>query len=178
METFTCPNKCCKIKINPYTTISTDHDNDRSHRNKAGVFIYDPIACKVLLVQSRGHLWGSPKGTMKYNETYRQCAIREVKEETGLDITDCDFLYNTVLYHNAVYFYLEIPECEVTPQEHILGNDANAVGWIKPDCLEQCISNGNIILSQHCRSIFEIFLKRVFNHPEFIVVTKRKRYIF
>ncbi len=40
---------------------------------------------QVLLVKREDNgLWGFPAGTMELNETVRECAIRELSEETGL----------------------------------------------------------------------------------------------
>lgn len=40
---------------------------------------------RVLLVKREDNgLWGFPAGTMELNETVRQCALRELTEETGL----------------------------------------------------------------------------------------------
>ena len=41
---------------------------------------------KVLLVQHNAGHWDFPKGHMEENETEIQTAIREVKEETNLDV--------------------------------------------------------------------------------------------
>ncbi len=41
---------------------------------------------KVLLIQQKRGNWGFPKGHVEFNETERQTAIREVKEETNLDV--------------------------------------------------------------------------------------------
>jgi 8-oxo-dGTP pyrophosphatase MutT (NUDIX family) len=42
-------------------------------------------AGQVLLIKrSDNGLWGFPAGTMELNETVRDCAVREVLEETGL----------------------------------------------------------------------------------------------
>lgn len=42
---------------------------------------------KVLLVFEKGrNFWGFPKGHMEENETELETAIREVKEEVGLDV--------------------------------------------------------------------------------------------
>lgn len=56
------------------------------------VITNEPIA-KVLLIQ-RGEnpfkdSWALPGGFMEIDETLDQCAIRELKEETGLLLTDC-----------------------------------------------------------------------------------------
>ena len=42
---------------------------------------------EIVLVGRLGdNLWALPKGTPNYDETIEQTAIREVQEETGLDI--------------------------------------------------------------------------------------------
>ena len=41
---------------------------------------------KVLLIQQLEGFWGFPKGHIEENETDIQTAIREVKEETNLDV--------------------------------------------------------------------------------------------
>ncbi|MGN1050831.1 MAG: bis(5'-nucleosyl)-tetraphosphatase [Acutalibacteraceae bacterium] len=49
------------------------------YRNKQGV--------RVLLVKNHnGRYWSFPKGHMEFGETEEETAIREIKEETGLDV--------------------------------------------------------------------------------------------
>jgi len=40
--------------------------------------------CNELLFIYRRSIWDLPKGHVERNETFEECAIREVKEETGL----------------------------------------------------------------------------------------------
>lgn len=160
---YRCENGCCTLEINPYVPNSL-HKTIRK-RKKAGVFIYDPETDKVLLVQSRGQLWGPPKGTLEIGESDRMCAIREVKEETGLNINYKDFSKATIINNRAIYYYLEQPACEVHVQDHIYNNDANGIGWIKIDCLDKCVRNGNIILSKHCIKVFQKFKNKTFFIP-------------
>ena len=176
MPSFRCPNKCCILKNNPYDfDQKSDFEKVHYQSRKAGVVLYDPTTTKVLLVQSRGHLWGPPKGTLQYGESKRQCAIREVKEETGLTISDDSFTAAANLSNKATYFYMETPECKVSVQSHIVDNDANGIGWIKLDCLEECIKNGNICLSKHCQVAFTRLLNRSFDHPTFVTVQRKKK---
>jgi ADP-ribose pyrophosphatase YjhB (NUDIX family) len=67
-------------------------------RNKVGnspIIMNGGCACIVddqgrILLQQRdeaGKEWGFPGGFLNFGETYKQAAIREVKEETGLDIS-------------------------------------------------------------------------------------------
>ena len=163
MSKYRCENGCCMLEINPYNP----NPFQRTVRKgkKAGVFIYDPDTDKVLLVQSRGQLWGPPKGTREKNESDRVCAVREVKEETGLDVDEKKFSKAVIINNRAIYYYLEHPYCDVHVQDHVYNNDANGIGWIKMDCLEKCVRNGNIVLSKHSARVFQRFRNRVFPTP-------------
>lgn len=173
METFICEKGCCIVKVNPYNVPKDPLDKVRKKRRKAGVFIFDPIENRVLLVQSRGHLWGPPKGTLNYAETERKCAIREVKEETGLIISEDDFTRSTCIHNRAIYFFSERKACDISIQDHIPDNDANGITWIKPECLTSCIENGNISLSKHCRIVFYRFMGMIFPHSAFVLIEKK-----
>lgn len=41
---------------------------------------------KYLLTRSRRGFWGFPKGHLEEGESFEDAALREVKEETGLDV--------------------------------------------------------------------------------------------
>ena len=61
-------------------------------------------------------LWGLPKGTPEAEETREQTALREVNEETGLEVEIEGFIdsieysffspFDRVRYHKVVLFYL------------------------------------------------------------------------
>ena len=72
----------------------------------------------VLMIQRRDNKnWGIPAGSLEEGETIKACIIREVKEETGLQITDCQVIgissspeKETVIYPNSdviQYFTIE-----------------------------------------------------------------------
>ena len=177
MLLFICPNKCCTLKIMPYNDKRRHYDSNSVYNSlgKAGVVLHDTDSDKILIVQSRGHLWGPPKGSLKYGESHRVCAIRELKEETGITVNSEYFTRAVNLHNRAVYFYMKSTERDVTVQQHLPDNDANGIGWIKLECLQHCINNGNICLSKHCQIVLKRLFNRTFTHPVFTQVTRKKK---
>jgi len=171
MQTYYCRKSCCNLKIKQY--IHTPRYFNRTYR-KAGVFIYDPKEDKVLLVQSRGHLWGPPKGSLNKDEEEIQCAIREVKEETGLEISSDNFKKCIRIKNKAVYYYLEMDSCDIKVQDSIKDNDANGITWIKIKCLEEAISDGYIVLNHYARITFDLLLKKTFPKTNWTFVKRKK----
>jgi len=98
----TCKNGCCIISTPiEFKWLSSNewykiHDKKPPPYKKSGFIIQDINDDNyILLVQSCGNFWGFPKGSLenigtKEEESYFECAIRELKEETGIEIKDCD----------------------------------------------------------------------------------------
>jgi 8-oxo-dGTP pyrophosphatase MutT (NUDIX family) len=164
INVHTCPDNCCIFKITPYKQIKWNQGDGwkpSSNRvTKAGSFIVDASTSKILLVQSRGQMWGPPKGTMQDDETYEECAIREVYEETGIILHPSQFLTNTIVKNKAIYYNVELKETEITPQNHIKDNDANGIGWFSVNCLDELIKLGKISVNQHCKILIKKFFRK------------------
>ena len=157
-EEVRCSNGCCYYRHAPYEYEHVPYIVSLLKLKKSGSFIFDKHNKKVLLVQSRGQMLGPPKGSIQQNETPLECAIREVKEETGLDITESQFCGSTVIKSKALYYFIDtLDEWSVYPQIDIKDNDANGIGWFHIDCLEKWKEKG-LIINQHCR----ILIKRIF----------------
>jgi len=156
-----CSKGCCNYLVSPYKNgyHYNKHVNLDQKLRKAGSFIYDKQKNKILLVQSRGQMWGPPKGSIKENEEVVDCAIREVKEETGLDIEEKNFLGSIIIKSKAQYYFTNMNETDVVLQTHIEDNDANGIGWFDVDCMNSLINDGLITINQHCR----ILIKKVFD---------------
>jgi predicted acetyltransferase/ADP-ribose pyrophosphatase YjhB (NUDIX family) len=63
----------------------------KSFERSCGAVVYrDGGKTEYLLVRQKGGLWGFPKGHVEGSETERETARREIKEETGLDVSLAD----------------------------------------------------------------------------------------
>lgn len=153
-----CPNGCCIMKTTNFKNKEDNHIRDTKRIKKTGILLYDPETSSVLLIQSRGNLWGIPKGTLNEGETSKEGAIREVHEETGIriDINKLDsFKY---IGSDRVYYYIEYPKNDVNVQTHIVNNDANSIGWIKKSCLKEMIKDKTIRITYDTSVLIEHFL--------------------
>ncbi len=184
-QTTKCDKGCCYIYSCEYPK---DDKRIFVKRKKSGVLLHDKLTNKILLVQSRGLYWGLPKGSCEEGEDFIDCAIREVKEETGILLEKSQLTNPTKIMDNAVYYYSEIPETTVKVQKKTLGkdsnglnetnwetgvisglknlidlkpviNDANAITWINVDCLKKMIRDEKMILNRHSRQMIKIFCK-------------------
>ncbi len=171
-----CISGCCKILTTEYKDIIYSLDDDWKESSgrikKAGCFIYDPSSQKILLVQSRGYMWGSPKGSVQDGEDPIKCAIREVKEETGLIITEGMFIESVIILSKNLYFLVHLKEIDTEKQrthiesiyidsknEEIERNDVNGMMWIKLNCLNNMLNNNKLLINQNTRLLIKRFIK-------------------
>jgi len=170
---YNCSNKCCIYKIIPYTKkLFNNYEKQVDVKiKKAGICIYDESSKKILLVQSRGQMWGCPKGSVKDMENSLDCAIREVKEETGFDVDEKSLKDSVIINSKVQYYFLEMKEDNtISVQNHIVDNDANGIGWFNIECLHDLVKEGLININQHCR----LLIKKKFNKD--IPYNKEKLY--
>ena len=78
----------------------------------------------LLIKNKKGNNWGFPKGHMEVHENERQTALREVREETGLNIQLKDGFRTISEYHpkgritkQVIFFLAEMPEETVVIQK-------------------------------------------------------------
>ena len=91
---------------------------------------------KVLLVKQVDGHWGFPKGHVEENETEKETAIREVYEETNLQVEIFSDFYKKVTYSprenvmKDVIFFLARPKSiDTKPQEA----EISKVEWVSFD---------------------------------------------
>ena len=114
----------CLLSNDPDQTFNTFKENYQLERAGGGL-VLNPSG-QVLSIYRRGY-WDLPKGKLDPDETIEQCAIREVKEETGLrHVILGDFLHTS--YHSYIgrkgqrvlkqtdWFYMFSTDTELFPQ--------------------------------------------------------------
>lgn len=158
-ELFSCKKSCCHIFISDYQQKSDK--KIRFQTQKSGVFICTRVDDEyaVLLVQSRGNLWGIPKGTLERHEDFISCALREVREETGLTLEPKLLSRRYFIKNQACYYYYQSENIiPVTLQTQIENNDVNGIGWLKISCLNDMLKRGEMRVNHHSRLCFTRYL--------------------
>ncbi len=108
-----------------------------------GIIIRDGAICLVLRAfEPRKGYWSLPAGFMEYNESPKQCAEREVGEETGLFVRATDILgvyagFDDPRQHAVLIVYW-MEEHDIRPA--IAGDDAEEVRFFRSDELPERIA--------------------------------------
>ncbi|SDM98796.1 bis(5'-nucleosyl)-tetraphosphatase [Acetanaerobacterium elongatum] len=119
------------------------------HEKSCGALVYriHNNTFELLLIKHRlgGH-WSFPKGHVEQGETERQTALREVKEETGLDIELKSGFRESVQYcphpnlsKKVVYFIGEALPGEVHKQE----KEIMDIQWVPFSSAEEIVTHEN-----------------------------------
>lgn len=156
-----CPSGCCSIqRVLVQNAPRFDWRSMKRSKHKAGVFVYNAKRGSVLLVQSRGCAFGLPKGSLEPDETQREAAVRELREETGIVLNPTE-LSNYLLIKNSGFYFLKNVEHEIggIPKPFDPVNDVTGFTWIKISCLRDMLAQKCIDfqLNSHTRAIIRQF---------------------
>jgi 8-oxo-dGTP pyrophosphatase MutT (NUDIX family) len=116
-----------------------------------------------LLMMFRRGKWDLPKGKLDPGETLEVCALREVKEETGLQelilgekagVTYHQYFdqwLNEEVIKESHWYHMKAPGIQtLTPQTE---EDITELKWVKGDALEACLQNSYENVKQIVRSL-------------------------
>ena len=101
-----------------------------------GGLIFNPEG-KLFLMKSHKwkDKWVVPGGHIELGETIEESLIREVKEETNLDIYDIEFIcfqeyiYDDLFWKKRHYIFFDYA-CKTDSQEVLLNSEAQEYTWI------------------------------------------------
>ena len=88
---------------------------------------------KVLLIRQLSGSWGFPKGHVEHDETEVETAIREVKEETNIDVVVDETKRYTMHYVTDTGIYKEVVIFLAKPLTSILKTQESEIidaGWM------------------------------------------------
>jgi len=141
-------------------------DRDRQVCSRCGfVFYRNPApAAGVILIEDgkllwvqrkfepRVGLWTLPAGFLEYDEHVEECAVRETKEETGLDV-ELTGLFNAYMAMDdpRVQVVLMLYRARLLGGDLCAGDDASDVRWVDVD-----EEPGGIAFRAHALALEEI----------------------
>lgn len=93
----------------------SDNSNEKGTNDQRNNALYSNMSVEVALVgRSHSGMWALPKGTPEAGETLEQVAVREVQEETGLEVRlityigniSYSFVHDKIRYQKQVRHFL------------------------------------------------------------------------
>lgn len=101
----------------------------------SAVLVYDKAKNLVLGVSRKNNntLFGFPGGKVDFGETFWEAAIRELKEETGLNATVMCFVHDMKHSNERMHYHCCVFFAEVTGQ--LFTTEKGIVSWLEPKVL-------------------------------------------
>jgi 8-oxo-dGTP pyrophosphatase MutT (NUDIX family) len=148
-------NRKCNCLLTKLKNTCDDRSYNYSPRKKAGIIMTSKEFGKFLIVQSKGRLWGAPKGGIEVGETPIECACREFREETGVDADLSKVVVSTELSVNQGKYF-----CIHNQIEHPVfledEFDSTGVGWITRQCMRDFAKRKLVKLTSDFKRILEV----------------------
>jgi len=122
-------------------------------RSAAAAVVFDVQGRILLHRRTDNGKWALPGGAIEIGETADQAVVREVKEETGYDVSVVKLVgvysdprHTTITYPegDTVSYVSVLFECSVTGGAAALSDESSAVDWFLPDALPQPFHSGHI----------------------------------
>jgi 8-oxo-dGTP pyrophosphatase MutT (NUDIX family) len=105
---------------------TSDFENPR-----AALLYYENVAGALLSVWNRKHhVWGMPGGKVELNETLDEALKREIREETGLNLTGTDWIYQAPTYTGSGRMCYVSAWNGHTGNVRVTGELNSGIGWM------------------------------------------------
>ena len=125
-----------------------------------GIFIFNQKG-EILLLES--HKWPGayvvPGGHLELGERLEEAAVREAKEETGLDVYDLEFInfqqfiYDPAFWKQRHFIFFDFA-AKTEGTDVILNDEAQKFIWVE---LEEAL---NLELDSYTRASIEVYLNK------------------
>lgn len=151
--------------------------NKVNNMTRCGAILFNQDMNKIILVENNYlykekniSVWGLPKGILESNETFNECAMREIYEETGIKIS----LRRNIPYikmNGNYYFPIKIDDNEIYKLESRDKKEIRGVRWfsIKNNKIDESIK-----LNKDLKSFINNYLYRAKNLANAFDVYKKK----
>src|SRR5436305_12958333 len=94
-----------------FRLIPGDSNEKKGTSDQWSTVQYSNMSVEVVLVgRSHSGIWALPKGTPESGETFEQVAVREVQEETGLEVRLIAYIGNIYysFIHDRIHFMMQL----------------------------------------------------------------------
>ena len=159
---ITCYRKCrCCLDVT-VKTVANFYDDDDLPKQCAGVCVINRRG--ILVSQSYNLYWGIPKGIANPDESLRQCALRELFEETNLklepdQLSRVVFTFRYRNIHRRVCVFFAHVDDTTALQARVGDEESTGCGFIHPSCLLELFYSGKIKINYFTRVLInKIFL--------------------
>ena len=133
---------------------------------KCGGILFSKDMRYIVLVQNRYLYdennrvsWGLPKGHIVDNETYAQCAIREIFEETGLSIRISE-THPKLKINNTYYFPIQLRFTKDQLEKMVCIQDPVEILNIKIVEVDMLLDKRERTLNYECKRCLQSYFKR------------------
>ena len=153
-EWFINPTKDC-VYYNRYTTPWSENYNKNrqiwqmingKRVKTAGILLKDKYSDYFVLVQNYGSSWSVPKGSIERDETVFDAAVREFKEETGIEDITVDKSTKYIVNKDVIIFLVKKDFSTFSIQSNLdsIDSEITAIGKMSINCIKEIDDMGLI----------------------------------